>query len=137
MLCQFGKFWAPTSPCLPCSRYNVHRSWKLDVPLKVEGSSIPSFSRKEYPRWNSWEKVVQGLACWFPRPLPRALPTAIYCLPVALHVIKNLPHLGHYPAVTIRKTYHYTYLLIFFHFLNLSTGQHIQHLYVNSLWETH
>lgn len=25
-------------------------SLKLDVPLKVEGNSIPSFSRKEYPR---------------------------------------------------------------------------------------
>lgn len=114
-MCQFRKSPAPTSPYLPCSRYNFHRSWELHIPLKVESSSIPSFSRKEQPRSNSWKKGVQGLEPWFPKPFPRALPIVIYCLQVALHVTKNLPHLGHCAAVIMGKTAPYGYA----HFLLL------------------
>lgn len=98
---QFGKFPAQTSPCLSHSRYNIHRSQELDAPLKVEGSPILSFSRKEHPRSNT---CAQGLAPWFPKPLPRALPIAIYYLQVSFHVTKNLPHIC--AIVTVGKSYH-------------------------------
>lgn len=119
------KFLSFNFSCLPCSGYNFHRSWNLDTSL-VEWSSKPFIFQEKTPKIKQLGKVEQGLAPDFQNCF-QVLPIAIYNLPVTLPVTKNLPHLGFMLESNYQENYHHIYLLIFFYFLNLSTGQHIEH----------